>query len=166
MNTLILHLLVALIPLVIGAIYYNNALFGKAWMKSSGMTEEKVKSGNMLLIFGMTYLLSFLFSFMLEYMVVHSIGVSGVLFGEEFGVDASSDLGVQLQAIIDQYGERYNTFKHGAFHGFFFSIFIVIPITAVIAMFERRSFKYIMIHWGYWAITLVLMGGVLCQFTS
>ena len=45
----------ALIPLVIGAIWYNPKVLGKAWMQASGVTEEQVQSGNMLVIFGLTY---------------------------------------------------------------------------------------------------------------
>ncbi|MEM1124806.1 MAG: DUF1761 domain-containing protein, partial [Bacteroidota bacterium] len=30
------------------------------------------------------------------------------------------------------------------------------------ALFERRGWKYIWIHTGYWFITLALIGGLLC----
>ena len=43
----------AFIPLVIGSLWYSKALFGNTWMKASGMTEEKVNSGNMALILGL-----------------------------------------------------------------------------------------------------------------
>jgi len=33
-------------------------------------------------------------------------------------------------------------------------------------MFERRGFKYIAIHGGYWMLTLGLMGGIICQFAN
>lgn len=161
-----LNALVALVPLLVGMLYYSRFLFQKAWLSTSGLQEEDLKKGNMLLIFGLTYLLSFMYSMMIEYMSVHSISVSGVLFGPEFGVDANSEVGLQIQAIIDQYGTRYNTFKHGAFHGLFSSIFIALPIIGINAIFERRGFKYVAIHWGYWAITLVLMAGLFCQFAS
>ena len=36
----------AIVPLLIGAIWYNPSVLGTAWMKASGMTEEKMKTGN------------------------------------------------------------------------------------------------------------------------
>ena len=44
-------LVAAVVPMVLGFLWYNPALFGNAWMRESGMTEEKMKSGNMGVIF-------------------------------------------------------------------------------------------------------------------
>ncbi|MEL6988082.1 MAG: DUF1761 domain-containing protein [Bacteroidota bacterium] len=33
-----------------------------------------------------------------------------------------------------------------------------------ISLFERRGWKYVLIHAGYWLLTLTLIGGVVCQF--
>ena len=58
---IVILLLAALVPLAIGNIWYNPKIgFGNAWMKASGMTEEKAKGANMILILGLTYLFSFL----------------------------------------------------------------------------------------------------------
>jgi hypothetical protein len=158
--------LVALVPLIIGMIYYSPALFQKAWISASGVAEERIKSGNMILFFGLVYLLSFILSIMVQYNSVHSMSVAGMLFGPEFGVEPTSELGTQIQAIITGYGDKYNTFKHGAFHGLISSLFLCLPFIGVIAIFERRSFKYVLIHWGFWAISLILMGGLFCQFAE
>lgn len=45
----------ALIPMIVGALWYSKWLFEKPWMEDSGMTEEKMRSGNMPLIFGLSY---------------------------------------------------------------------------------------------------------------
>ena len=63
---------------------------------------------------------------------------------------------------MDQYGQNFRTFKHGAFHGTLSGIFYAFPIIAINALFERRSWKYIWIHTGYWILTLALMGGTVC----
>jgi UDP-N-acetylmuramyl pentapeptide phosphotransferase/UDP-N-acetylglucosamine-1-phosphate transferase len=60
-NFLIL-LAAALIPMVMGFIWYNPKTLGNAWMKAADVTEEKMKGANMALIFG----LSFVFSIMLS----------------------------------------------------------------------------------------------------
>jgi hypothetical protein len=44
------------------------------------------------------------------------------------------------------------------------AIFIVLPIIGINSIFERKSFKYVLIHVGYWALTLALMGGVISGF--
>jgi hypothetical protein len=49
--------LAALVPMIIGFIWYHKAVFGKAWMAASGMTDEKAKGGNMPVIFGLSYVL-------------------------------------------------------------------------------------------------------------
>lgn len=43
---------------LLGGLWYSPLLFSKAWMRLSGITEEKARSGNMALIFGGTFLLS------------------------------------------------------------------------------------------------------------
>ena len=51
--------LAALVPLVMGFIWYNPKTFGNPWMKAAEVTEEKMKGANMPLMFGLTYLISF-----------------------------------------------------------------------------------------------------------
>ena len=79
-------------------------------------------------------------------------------------MDPTSEAGSLVKAMMDKYGHEFRTFKHGALHGFLSSIFIVLPVIGINALFERRGGKYILIHWAYWAITFLLMGGVVCQF--
>jgi hypothetical protein len=40
----------------IGGLWYSSLLFGKSWMKASGMTDEKAKSANMLKIYGTAFI--------------------------------------------------------------------------------------------------------------
>jgi len=52
----------ALSAFVIGGLWYS-VLFAKAWMVENGFDEEKLKSGNMGIIFGGSFILSFIISF-------------------------------------------------------------------------------------------------------
>ena len=54
----------ALLGFAIGGIWYGP-LFGKAWMKASGMTEERVRAANPLKIYGLTFLLNLVAAFSL-----------------------------------------------------------------------------------------------------
>ena len=44
---------------VLGGLWYGP-LFGKAWMRASGVTEEQARAGNMGMIFGVSLVLQFL----------------------------------------------------------------------------------------------------------
>jgi hypothetical protein len=48
----------ALSTFLIGGLWYSPAVFGKAWMRENGFTEENMKGGNMIKIFGLTFLLA------------------------------------------------------------------------------------------------------------
>ena len=48
----------AVATFVLGGLWYSPALFGKVWQREAGVTEEKMKSANMALIFGLTFVLS------------------------------------------------------------------------------------------------------------
>ena len=50
-------LLCGLATLMIGGLWYSPALFGKAWMRENGFTEESMKGSNMVKIFGLAFLL-------------------------------------------------------------------------------------------------------------
>lgn len=154
--------LAALIPLIIGALWYNPRVFGNMWIKASGITEDQIKSGKMPLIFGLTYVASFLIAIQLCTIVIHQFGAQSMLIPDVMneGTDAYR-LGGEL---MEKFGGSYRTFKHGAFHGTITGLFTALPIITIISLFERKSGKYIFVHAGYFVITLALMGGVLCQF--
>lgn len=51
-------LVAALSTFLIGGLWYSPALFGKAWMRENGFTEEKMKNANMVKIFGLAFFLA------------------------------------------------------------------------------------------------------------
>jgi hypothetical protein len=67
-------------------------------------------------------------------------------------------------AFMTSYGSEFRTFGHGALHGFITSLFIVFPPLATNALFERKSWTYIFINYGYWAVSLIIMGGIISQW--
>jgi hypothetical protein len=125
-------LIAALIPMLVGFIYYHKSVFGKPWMNSLGFTDENLKGGNMAVIFGVSLLMSFLMSMFLL------INVDGP--GQE---------------------GQFDTFKHGMLHGAMLAIMVGIPVLVTNGLFERKNFKNLLINAGYWLITFMLMGGVI-----
>jgi hypothetical protein len=45
---------------LLGGLWYSPVLFGKAWQRETGLTDERLKQGNMALIFGGSFVLAFL----------------------------------------------------------------------------------------------------------
>ena len=156
--------LAALVPMIMGFIYYNPKLFGNAWMKAAHVTEEQIKAGNKGKIFGVALILSFLLSFFLFQLVVHQTDYYSILINEEgFGVEGSEIMNT-IAAFMDTYGGHFRTFKHGALHGSLVGFFIGLPIIMINGLFETKSLKYGFINAFYWIITLGIMGGILCQW--
>lgn len=166
MNSIFLFLLVAFVPLFVGAVYYHPKTFAPLWMRESGVDESRLKTGNMAIIFGTTYLFSLMLSFFLQTLVIHQSHIMSMIMNEPGFGDATSQVMTDVKSFMDKYGDNFRTFPHGALHGFITSLFLVLPALGITALFERRSWKYIALHWGYWAITLVIMGGLVCAYAE
>ncbi|HAM98764.1 MAG TPA: DUF1761 domain-containing protein [Marinilabiliales bacterium] len=52
----------AVLAFGIGSIWYGP-LFGKAWQKEVGLSDEKIQSGNMIKIFGISFILTLIMAF-------------------------------------------------------------------------------------------------------
>ncbi len=154
----------ALIPLVVGFLWYNPMTLGNAWMEAAGLTEEKLKGANMPLIFGLSYLLGLFLAMGLTFLVIHQMHFYSILANEPGINDAGSEINNFYADFMVKFGTNFRTFKHGALHGTVGGFFIALPILATTALFERKGFNYIAINFGYWVITMALMGGVICQF--
>lgn len=153
--------LAALIPMVMGFIWYNPKVVGTAWMKEADMTDEKIKGGNMPLIFGLSFLFSMLLAFAMLQLSIHQFGFQSLIMEKD---GTFSEAGISLfSQVMELYGDSYRTFGHGALHGTIGGLFIVFPVLATNGLFERKSWKYIWINTGYWVITMALMGGLVCQ---
>lgn len=61
--------------MLLGAIWYSPLLFGKAWQRGAGLSDERLASGNMSLIYGLALVLSMLAAY-----------VFGMFLGNEMGL--------------------------------------------------------------------------------
>ena len=154
----------ALIPMIIGFIWYNPKVLGTLWMKEAGVTQEQIESGNMPLIFGLSFLLACLLAMSTVSLTIHQASLSQLFAMQEGFNEQQGPAYEMFTNVMDEYGTLHRSFGHGIVHGIFFSIMLLLPLIATNAMFERKSAKYIFVNWGYWAITLSLMCGVICQF--
>lgn len=155
-------LVAALVPMVMGFIWYNPKVLGNAWMQAAGLNEEKLKGANMAVIFGVSFLLSFLLAFFMQAMVIHQFHIASVFYDYQEQIkDTTTPEGSIYKQVMDLVGMGHRTFGHGVFHGVLGGLFMAMPIIATGAMFERKSFKYIAINAGYWIICMGIMGGIL-----
>lgn len=157
-------LLCGLIPIVIGFIWYSPKTLGPAWQKAASVTDEQIQNSNMILILGLSYVLGVLLALGLYQSVIHQSAFYSILVDEPgFGTEGS-EIMIFINDFMAKYGENYRTFKHGAFHGVLAGLLFATPVIAINALFERKSFKYIAIHAGYWILTIALIGGVISQW--
>ncbi len=153
--------LAALIPILIGGLWYSKFLFANTWMRINRFREEDMKGANMILVFGLTLLFSFMIAITMNSIVIHQFALAGVVGG----IPSNETDKAWLESGMAAYGNNFRTFRHGLLHGTMASVFFVLPVISILALFERRGWKYVLIHFGYWFITLGLMGGIICQWT-
>ena len=117
----------ALLGFVVGGLWYSPLLFGNAWMRAAGVTEEQVNGGDKAKIFGLTFVALLIMSFCL----------AGFLSTPEI------------------------TATTGALYGFLTGFGWIFFGIMVVALFELRSWSYILINGGYWTVTMTVMGAVI-----
>jgi hypothetical protein len=72
----------ALSSFVLGGLWYSPLLFGKMWMKETGITEEAVKNQNMAKVFGFAFIASLVIAFNLAMFLGSSSTLeTGVFYG-------------------------------------------------------------------------------------
>lgn len=121
----------ALSTFLVGWIWYGP-IFGKAWQRLAGISEQEMQQANMGKIFG----LSFLFE------LVMAFNLAMFFFGSPEGA------------------EMINA-ANGALYGFLTGFGWVFFAYAVTGLFEQRSWKQIGINGGYWAVAFTVMGLIL-----
>lgn len=154
----------SVIPLLLGIIWYHPKFLGTTWMRAAGISEEKMRSWNKLLIISNTIILGFFLSLGLYSMVIHQPHIYSAVMSDPSIKDPNSELSLWLQNFMSQYGQNFRTFKHGAFHGLIGSFLIALPIITINALQERKSFKYITINWIFWLVSMIIMGGIISAY--
>jgi len=130
----------ALVPNVLGAIYYGP-LLRKQWLDSLSFTTEDLKDRNEALIYGSALILSLIVSFFLKFtneLVHKEVGQNGDLV----------------------YGS-FHTFGHGALHGAGVGVGLVIPIIICLGLFQKTKASNVIINCIFWLLCFSVMGGIL-----
>ncbi len=124
-NLFINHLAVficAIANLALGALWYSPVLFGKAWQKEAGLTDEQLAKQNP----AKTYGLAFLFSWVMSYNLAFFLGDSATTpaWGATAGFLAGfgwAALSIAMIALFEQRSWRY-IFINGGFITVYFTL--------------------------------------------
>lgn len=129
----------ALIPSIMGAIYYGP-LLEKQWLDSLGSTKEDMEIKNPMM-YGLALLTAFIVALFMKFIIelVHK------------DVNEAGEL----------YFASFHTFGHGAFHGLLLSSTLVVPVIISLGIFQKHSGKNILLNSIFWIICFALMGGIL-----
>jgi Protein of unknown function (DUF1761) len=146
----------ALVPLLIGFVWYSEKGFGNVWMREGKLNKDEMQKGNMFSLLGFAFLFSFFIAIIMQFLVIHQTGAVAMVGG-----DASKG-SETFKAFMAEYGTKFRSFKHGALHGFLTSVLLALPLIAINSRFEGKSWKYVFIHAGYWSLTLTIMGAIIC----
>jgi len=140
-NINILAILVAaLIPNILGALYYGP-LFGKSWLQSMNKTPEEMKHKNEAVVYTTALVMGFIVSFFMNFVMqfVHK------------------DVNEAGELII----ASHNTFGHGALHGAMIAVAFVMPVIVSLGLFHKSGAKNILLNVGFWILSFAMMGGIL-----
>jgi hypothetical protein len=76
---LIAVLLCGVASLVLGGLWYSPMLFGKAWQRATGLSDDRAKSGNMAMIFGGAFALSLVAAYVFGMFLGTSMPLAGAV---------------------------------------------------------------------------------------
>lgn len=170
MPNLLALFVVALVPMIVGFIYYHPKVLGAIWQREAGVTDEKLKGANMLVIFGLSFFFSLILSVAMNTMSTHDGMVGGATYYVEQLAKKDSVTHAQALQETKEWQKQYQTtieanplytthrLTHGFAHGLLVvGIFILLPVIVTNGLFERKSWKYVLINSGYWILTVTNM---------
>lgn len=128
----------AIANMVIGFVWYGP-LFGKTWMKLSGITPEKIESAKASGL-GKTYLLASVGSLVMSFVLAHALVFAAAYF-EMSGISA------------------------GLMSGFWNWLGFIAPVTLGTVLWEGKSWALWLLMNGYYLVTLLVMGTILSVWT-
>lgn len=150
----------AFIPFIVAFAWFHPKAFGgETWKSVANLTNEQNNQAVKPYKLGLSILLNLFIVFGMYAFAVHASGVIGAVGGDMELASTGT-----AKAFLDEYAHLSLNFRHGAIHGLIASIVYVLPILGYSAIFERKGMKYLLVNWGFWAISLILIGGVLCQW--
>ncbi len=82
---LVAVVIAAVAAMIIGFVWYGKTLFGKTWMKLTGVTEADAKSGNMAMLYGSMFIGALVEAYVLSHFI-HYAGAYSLVNGIKTGL--------------------------------------------------------------------------------
>jgi len=121
----------------VGAVWYNDSLFGKAWRASMGKSDAEFEKEKQDVSMGFSFGIMFLGSLIMAFVTAHLVDLIAVAY------------------------PMAGNFKLGLMTGFWVWFGYIASYVLSAVAFERRSWKYYFINTGYWLVGTLLMGAIL-----
>lgn len=151
----------ALIPFLIGFVWFHPNLFGGTyWQHITNLTNQQMDKPIKPLQLLLSLLLNFLIAFGVFNLTVHATHVLALTGPDPEMLKSGAGL-----AFMEAYGNNFRTMGHGIGHGLIIgTLCFVIPIVGYAAIFERKSFRYVLVNGGFWALSLTIMAMVISRW--
>jgi len=154
----IAFLLIAFIPLVIGAYWYHPNSFISKYSKLEFTNLKEIGVSKILILFVMS--LALVYGYI--NLVIHQMGFYELLFTDIMLGDQESDKIVM--DFLSTYGEKHRHFGHGVLHGVINAFIFALPFISMNAILENKDKKYVVHHFTFWLVTSALVGGCISEF--
>lgn len=154
----------ALVPLIVGFIWYNPQVFGTALANATGKSIEQIGNRGSIAKAAFTYLFGLFMAYVLLMCSVHQFATA-LLFvlDPSFGQEGS-EFSTFLTDFNNKYGDRHRTFGHGLIHGMEVAALASFAFLGISTFIEGLPMKRMWIHFGYFVLCGGLMGGLICAY--
>jgi len=150
--------LISFVPLLIAIIWYRPNSFMLKWTKNevvNPLTLSPIKAG-----------IAFLLSVFLVYgymnLVIHQLGFYELFFTDiMLGNEASKEV---VDTFLAKYGQKHRHFGHGVLHGAINTFLFIGPFLGFSILLERKKKGYLLLHFSYWLVTSMVIGGLISAF--
>lgn len=151
--------LIAFVPLIIAGFWYHPKSPILRWSKVEGINGLfSLKPWKIILFFLMSY--SIVYGYM--NLIIHQLGFYELFFTDiMLGNEESKKI---TEEFLAQYGDKHRHLGHGVFHGVINAFVFAIPFIGMYSLLERKTFRYFMLHFSYWLVTSMVIGGLISEF--
>lgn len=151
-------LLIAFVPLLIAVAWYHPHSPMLKWSGVAINPPTQLSIGKCLLAF----VLSFGLTYGYINLIIHQMGFYELFFTDIMtGKEGAKEV---VQEFLGKYGDKHRHLGHGVFHGAINAFVLALPFVGLQALLEEKSLKYVLLHFSYWLITSMIIGGLISEF--
>ena len=151
--------LISFVPLLIAFVWYRPNSFMMKWSREGGVPTSIELSP-------MKILVAFILSVSLVYgymnLTIHQLGFYELFFTDI--MKGSQEAKQITSEFLAKYGQKHRHFGHGVLHGALNAFMFSLPMVGFFAIVENRNKKFLMVHFSYWLVTGMVIGGLISEF--